>query len=358
VLQLIADEGASAVIHQGDFDYDDDPEAWEAQIDAVLGPFFPYFASVGNHDVEFFFAFDGYLARLAARMLRVGLDWSGVLGAQSALEYKGLFVVLTAPGIFGPGNGFYDDYIEEELDADDSIWRISSWHKNQRLMQVGGKLSETGWGVYEESRRGGAIIATGHEHSYSRTHLLSSFEDQLVASTDDTLTLTRDDPGTPADEGESFAFVSGLGGRSIRDQELSGDWWASIYTSTQGATFGALFGVFNYRGDPRLARFYFKAIDGSTVDEFFVRSTLGTDPVFCGDVNLDRFLDASDIQSVRASLADPAGMPLSAGGQRRCPVLGETGGCGLADLTVLRRAVEGPGLAPGIAQLCAAAFDL
>jgi len=39
VLQLIRSEGAQAVIHSGDFDYADNPAAWEAQIDAVLGDY-------------------------------------------------------------------------------------------------------------------------------------------------------------------------------------------------------------------------------------------------------------------------------------------------------------------------------
>jgi hypothetical protein len=139
-------------------------------------------------------------------------------------------------------------------------------------MQAGGKKDDTGWGVYEESRQGGAIIATAHEHSYSRTHLLSSCEDQTVASTSDTLALSADDPATPVDEGKTFVFVSGLGGKSIRDQELAGDWWASIYTSTQGANYGALFGIFNYQGRDGLAKFYFKNIAGVVIDEFYVTS--------------------------------------------------------------------------------------
>jgi hypothetical protein len=147
-----------------------------------------------------------------------------------------------------------------------------------RDMQVGGKSDSTDWGVYEESRRGGAIIATGHEHSYSRTHLLSSMEQQTVASDAQPLLLREDDPTTIEDEGRTFAFVSGLGGKSIRDQERDGDWWASIYTSSQGAASGALFGVFNFEGDERRAYFYFKDIAGNIVDEFVVESTLGADP--------------------------------------------------------------------------------
>jgi hypothetical protein len=182
---------------------------------------------------------------------------------------------MTAPGIVAAGDGLYDRYIRERFAASEAAWRVSSWHKNQRLMQPGGKSDESGWGVYEESRRAGAIIATGHEHGYSRTHLLASMQDQVVASASDALVLRRDDPETPEDEGRSFAFVSGLGGQSIRDQEVFGDWFASVYTSTQGATHGALFGVFHVQGDPRLAHFYFKDVDGTLVDEFTVRSSVG-----------------------------------------------------------------------------------
>ncbi len=278
VLQLIRDEGADAIIHAGDFDYLDDPAAWDAQIDAILGADFPYFASAGNHDKAAFDGPGGYQERLEARLDRLGIAWEGDLGAQSSLRHQGIRILLTAPDDFGPGDGFDDLYIRDRLVGDDSIWRISAWHRNMRLMQVGGKEDDTGWGVYEESRRGGAIIATAHEHTYSRTHLLSRVQTQSVASTSDTLVLAADDPVTPADEGRSFVFVSALAGRSIRSQSLSGPWWASIYTSTQGARPGALFGVFHHQEDPRLARFYFKNVDGVVVDDFLVESTVGDDP--------------------------------------------------------------------------------
>ncbi len=53
VLQLIDNEGSDVVVHSGDFDYADNPQAWDNLITSVLGPCFPYFASVGNHDVPF-----------------------------------------------------------------------------------------------------------------------------------------------------------------------------------------------------------------------------------------------------------------------------------------------------------------
>jgi hypothetical protein len=272
VLGLVRDEGAEAVLHLGDFDYIDNPQAWAAKIDAVLGPDFPYFAVAGNHDSVRFYGLDGYQQFIEGRMNRLGIPWQGDLGVQSTFTYAGIFFVLTAPDVFGSGNGFHDAYIRDRLAADQSIWRICGWHKNQRLMQAGGKSDETGWGVYEQARKGGAIIATGHEHSYSRTHLLSDMDNQVVVSSSSTLRLARDNPATGSDEGRSFAFVSGLGGQSIRDQEIDGPWWAAIYTSDQAANYGALFGVFNYLGDPTRAYFYFKDIDGYVADEFFVEA--------------------------------------------------------------------------------------
>ena len=271
VASLILSEGAHAVVHSGDFDYEDNPAAWEDSLNVWFGVDFPYFASVGNHDDFRLRGPGGYQEFLQARLNRLGIAWSGDLAVNSHLIYGGVLFVLTGPDVEGSG---HDLYIRDVLARSLPIWRVCSWHKNMRLMQVGSKSDETGWGVYEESRLGGAIIATAHEHSYSRTHLLSSMMNQVVADTSDTLHITRDDPATAPDEGRSFVFVCGLGGQSIRAQILSSPWWASIYTSTQNANFGALFAVFHAGGDPRLAHFYFKSIDGLVVDDFYVRTDI------------------------------------------------------------------------------------
>jgi hypothetical protein len=276
VLQLIADEGADAVLHVGDLDYADDPAAWEAQIDGILGPDFPYFTSVGNHDTAEWYVAGGYQERIAARMDRLGIPWEGDLGVQSTFRYEGIFYVLTAAGTVGAGDGNHDLYIADALSQTDAIWRVSGWHENMQRMQVGEKSDSTGWGVYEESRRGGAVIATGHSHTYSRTHLLSNMESQVIASIGDPLVLAADDPDTPDDEGRSFVFVTGIAGRGIRDQRRDGDWWASVYTRDQAAEHGALFAEFGHAGDPRMARFYLKDITGAVVDEFLVQSSVGS----------------------------------------------------------------------------------
>ena len=267
VLQLIKDEGADAVMHQGDFDYQDDPAAWLQMIDDVLGPDFPYFVSVGNHDALMWEGEGGYKDLMERRMNRLGLAWEGELGEMAAIEYQGIYLLFGTPGTLSTDPTVYADFFASRLSADESLWSICSWHKNQRLMQVGSKSDATGWDVYDRCREGGAIIATGHEHSYSRTHLLSGMESQTVASTSDTLLLSA---------GRSFVFVSGLGGRSIRDQQLDGDWWASIYTADQGANHGALFGLFGLDGRSDRAYFYFKDIDGEIADEFWVESDVST----------------------------------------------------------------------------------
>jgi len=280
VLQLILDEGADMVMHQGDLAYNSDIVGWDQMITDVLGADFPYFASIGNHDAS---DWPEYQQVLSARMALVpGASCSGPLadlGIQSSCTYQGLFFILSGVGEDdGPGPRTHAEYIRDELALDNSTWSVCSWHKNMREMQIGGKGSSTGWEVYEECRLGGAIVATGHEHSYSRTKTLTSTELQIV------------DPDWPqvdevrVAEGSTFVFVSGLGGRDIRAQErclpdtppygCTGE-WASIYSSNQGADFGALFCSFHVDGQPNKAHCYFKDIFGNVPDDFNVTSFLG-----------------------------------------------------------------------------------
>jgi hypothetical protein len=263
VLELIRDEETDMVLHQGDFDYNNDPDTWMQQIDDILGPTFPYFASVGNHDVV---AWEGYQSKLLSRLNRIeGAICTGDLGVNSACTYKGIYFVLSGIGTIGSN---HIECFRKELANSNADWKICSWHKNQHLMQVGGKPDEVGWEAYEACRLAGAIIATGHEHSYSRTYLMSNFESQTIASTSNNLILS---------EGESFAFVSGLGGVGIRPQvDRLGDkpWWASVYTADENANFGALFCSFNSNGNENEAVCYFKDIDGNIVDSFNLTSRL------------------------------------------------------------------------------------
>jgi len=273
VLNVIKNEGADMVIHAGDYDYSDDPDRWDDQINRILGADYPYFAAIGNHDVA---AWPGYQQKLIDRLARIDgavctTDIGGI-GVKQSCTYNGLFFILSGAGTMGSGHA---TYIKDEMAQDNSIWRICSWHKNMKAMQVGGKSDSTGWKVYEECRIAGAIIATGHEHSYKRTRTLSSIQNQIIDSAWPDVNNVR------VGDGSSFVFVSGLGGTSIRNQDrclpftfpygCNGE-WASIYTTDQNANFGALFCSFNVGGQANKAHCYFKDIDGFIPDQFDVTS--------------------------------------------------------------------------------------
>jgi len=272
-LNLVKNEGAQALVVLGDLDYNDDPVSWEAQLNATVGPDFPVFVVIGNHDTDAWQGPTGYQKLVQDRFNHLGISWCGDLGVQSTFHYKGIFFVFTSPGIGAPiDHGNNHLYIRDQLAADHSIWTISGWHKNQHLMQAGGKSDEAGWEVYEESRLGGAIVATAHEHSYFRTHLLSSIMNQAVANNTNTFDLIK---------GNTFVFVSGLGGESRRDQEVTGPWVAKIYATPclpgnpicqPNAIEGAMFGVFNVDGQQNKANFYFKDVNGQIIDSFTVFS--------------------------------------------------------------------------------------
>lgn len=268
VMELIKDEGADMVIVSGDFAYNESnpnaPELWDEMITAVLGVDYPLFALQGNHDVS---QWGQYQALLEARLARIPeAVCTGNLGIKSACSYKGLFFLLTVEGT-------EDAYYRDQLAQSDSLWKICSWHKNQRAMQTGGKADDVGWGPYEECRKGGAFIVTGHEHSYSRTKTLRDMSRQTVD-------LLWSDPGMlRVGANSSFVAVAGLGGKSIRSQNRClpttypygcNEEWASIYTSDQGAEYGVLFIEFNVDGDARKANGYFKNVNGEIVDEFTV----------------------------------------------------------------------------------------
>jgi hypothetical protein len=99
VLRLIAAEGADLVLHQGDLDYRDDPDAWDDMITDELGADFPYFVSIGNHDVSRFFSPGGYQHKLETRLKRIEeARCSGELGVRSACTFRGLFFILSGLG--------------------------------------------------------------------------------------------------------------------------------------------------------------------------------------------------------------------------------------------------------------------
>lgn len=298
VLSLIQSEGAEIVMHQGDFDYSNDADGWFPTIDSILGPTFPYVASVGNHDIstwpEGCGDTDGcYATFFKQRMAATGItpDDPNLNDQMYSADFHGLgmfFVGETSSqtGECATNPSGYACYLRTKLQTDQHIWRICSWHKNQQAMQVGGKTDEMGWGVYDACTDLSAIIATAHEHSYERTVTMTDPQTQtidlqqhpLVAGVPSNPNSLRVKPGS------SFVFVSGLGGNSMRDQTrcLPATYpygcnheWANIYTTNQTsgvAKFGALFIEFYVDGDPYKARAYFKTTTGEIIDSFEIRA--------------------------------------------------------------------------------------
>jgi ankyrin repeat protein len=295
VLKLIKNEGADAVVHQGDFDYNHDPDGWDALITNVLGESFPYFGSAGNHDIKMW---DGYQKKLEERARRIGIEWDGRMGVNASLYFKGIFIVLSGVDVIGSG---HTEYLRDQLAKDNSIWRLASWHKNQQPLQVGGKSSETGWDIYEEAREGGAIIVTGHEHSYSRSHLLSDVAARTVADRSAAMDLRR---------GTTFVVVHGIAGKSMRRiRRLPiGDWWAKYYTTDNGSNHGALFGTFGVDGRRDVAEFYFKDIDGRVIDRFRVISHVQRKDGIgaSGSKELVEAAEDGDLEAVKKLLASGA----------------------------------------------------
>ncbi len=119
------------VIHSGDYDYENDPNSWDSQINSVLGSSFPYFSSVGNHDVA---EWSGYKSKIYNRLQKVtGAQCVGEVGVNAVCTYKGITVVLSGVGTFGSK---HVPFIESAFSTYPGRWRICSWHKNQKLMQV------------------------------------------------------------------------------------------------------------------------------------------------------------------------------------------------------------------------------
>ena len=263
VLNLIKAEGAKLTVLLGDTSYNrNDDTKWDAMVRNTLGSTDPVLFVVGNHDLDdsnYTTVRDLAQARLNKQTaLKCSSSYpSATSSSGMACQLNNVFIAVSGVGTTGSKSGQESSLASNLNKAPAGAWRICAWHKNQKDMQVGGKTDETGWTSYETCRKKGAIIATGHEHSYSRTHLLSSMSSKTVADSSSPYTLTN---------GKTIAFVSGLGGTTPRDQERNGSWWGKIYTATQGAKHGVLFGTFY----DNHADFYFKNVNGQIIDSFTV----------------------------------------------------------------------------------------
>lgn len=269
VLSLIKNEGTDLLLIQGDLGYHRNTATlWEANLTDILGSDFPVLTVVGNHENYEWPLYRQFFQRRIDRVDK--LRCVGDTGVKATCNFGNIQVVQVAAQIFEidgvkPDDG-YADFIRRSFEDSDATWRICAWHKNEYQMQVFEKDSKVGWDTYDACLDAGAMVVMGHAHTYSRTHMLSDYETQRVVSQSSEMVL---------EPGRSFAVVSGLGGHDIKPQVNTGDWFASVYTASQGATHGALFCSMGTDE----ADCYFKAVDGSVPDRFRLSSSNVRDSV-------------------------------------------------------------------------------
>jgi hypothetical protein len=284
VLALVKSEEAQLLAIAGDFSYEEGPDAARVYFDninRILGEYFPVLGADGNHD-----DWSHYQPFFQARLERMGLHRTLISGDEYGLRFGGIQWAILGER----GNAAF---VQTQFASQDKAWRVCMWHKNMHDMQTGGKDDDMDWATYRACQEAGAIIATGHEHSYARTMTLTDLGNG-AAGHGGTGTPDRAEVGP----GHTFVFVSGLGGQSLRDYECAehddDTWWATVYTSNyylktgtlvakrcaegsedaeavvQGYTYGALFITFNAGGDPTRAEAYFKTIHGEVIDTFSI----------------------------------------------------------------------------------------
>eukprot|EP00516_Mucochytrium_quahogii_P000756 CAMPEP_0203760636 /NCGR_PEP_ID=MMETSP0098-20131031/13892_1 /ASSEMBLY_ACC=CAM_ASM_000208 /TAXON_ID=96639 /ORGANISM=" , Strain NY0313808BC1" /LENGTH=470 /DNA_ID=CAMNT_0050654293 /DNA_START=124 /DNA_END=1533 /DNA_ORIENTATION=- len=276
VLELVKNERADMVIHSGDVDYKGDPTVWRKQTEQVLGENFPYFFSAGNYENKGPTLsgearenhWDKYVAERNRILSALNVKCSAKTknSTQMACNYMGISFVLSNLSNLKTQLKEDREFIKVGLDSleetfPESKWRFCVWHAPFYTMQLGFRppplvmrslhLED----AYEECRKHGAVIVTGHEHYYVRTHTMDSFKspyefrgnnipaDAEVLGNDrtkDSSSLRGDEKsnvivetkGGEADfdmsvpllevkPGSSFALVSGLGGHSVSVPSLT-----------------------------------------------------------------------------------------------------------------------------------------
>ena len=284
VLDLVRSEEAQLLAIAGDFSYEEETDVARVYFDninRILGESFPVLGADGNHD-----DWSHYQPFFQERLERMGLNRALISGDEYGLRFGGIQWVILGER----GNAAF---VRTQFASHDDAWRVCMWHMNMHDMQTGGKEDEMDWATYRACQEAGAIIATGHEHSYARTLTLTDLGTG-AAGHGATGTPDRLEVGP----GRTFVFVSGLGGKSVReyrcDKHDDDTWWATVYTSNyylkagatvakrcakgsaknaavvKGYTYGALFITFNAGGDPHKAEGYFKTITGDTIDAFTI----------------------------------------------------------------------------------------
>ena len=295
VLSMTRAEGVDLVLIAGDFDNvnDSEVERWDALITNFLGDDIPLLGTAGNHDAMMWHVVDGFQDKLEERLALIyqnqpgAITCEGPLGEASVCNYRGLNIISSAGGITGLLSlSEHNQFIQESLESSESLWNICSWHKLMEEMQISTKHDEMTWAGYDLCKDYGALIISGHSHSYARTHMLNDMDDQVIADSTSPYELKN---------GQTMNIVSANGGIGARAQTrclpynppygCNGE-WAVINTYNQQARAGALYCTFYVDGIPNKASCYYKDINGVIIDEFdMINTNYEPNPDLCIDTD-------------------------------------------------------------------------
>ena len=230
VLEMLKSENVDIILHAGDIGYGAPVANWTEQLHAVFpGGSVAYIPVLGNHDVDTtstprWHGKEGYHV-IYDQVSKLGVC-EGETGVNFVCALKGMTIVAVSPGLRGCGHA---QYVREMFEKYPSQWRVCLFHKNQNLMQIGHKADEVGWELYDACREAGAIVATGHEHSYSRSKTIDDFSN--IQNGD----YQNNGSTVHVGDGKTFGFVSGVAGRGIRNSNpalVANQWWGSALSDT------------------------------------------------------------------------------------------------------------------------------
>lgn len=270
----------------------------------VFGPNFPFFATIGNHDV---FEWDArYVPLMTQRLQRAGVldNCTGEYGVNMVCNYLGMVFVMSGVGERGVDHA---EFVDQAFRQNPAQWKFCLFHRVQQIYQAGGRMfgDDVGWPIYETCREHGAIIVTAHVHHFCRTHQMTNFENAQIGS----IVGNQSDPLQPMviRPGASFAVVSGAGGQGLSpfndDMELFPHWGA-VAAPQIGLRYGALFCTLNIDGVANQGECHFEDFNGREWDSFFIRSdvppTLPLVPDLrkCDSRKIDRAVSSADDNAI------------------------------------------------------------
>lgn len=290
VMKMAQTKGIDLFVVNGDLTYEADPEAFDQTLTEIFGANFPVMITVGNHDTGIYTEYQKVMQDRYERYRNsvAGVDpintllCEGMIGVSEKCSFYNMAIFFNGLGSTCSTDEFLNADLREALqnaDENDAMWRLVFIHKNQRLLQTGGKSDEVGIQAYENSLEFGALVHNSHEHTYARTKELygvgTKERDFVFINDEDQDSLNGKELVNVG--ANSFAVVAnGLGGKSIRDAHgtlAENPWWsATLHDESDGINFGVHVCEYGVDGEDNLAYCYFETLDGFIADEYYIRS--------------------------------------------------------------------------------------